>query len=117
MEMTADDRRRLGRRLLDEQNSERFGGVAQNAYLAAGVSQMTWANVVSGKSTKDHTIRRIVVKLWPEAKGDWRRIPGLDAPTDDLEALLAERYAAGYAAGMEAARSDTPESQESRGSA
>lgn len=94
--MTADDRRRLGRRLLREQNGPLFKGEAKAAYTAADVSQLTWKNATEGLSVKDHTIRRIVVNLWPEANGDWRRIPDLDPPANRFDAVLEAVDRAGF---------------------
>jgi len=110
MKMTPDDRRRFADCVLREQNSRRFDGNKKAAYTAVGVTQATWENAINARPMTDQKIRQIVIHLWPEAHGDWRRIPGIES-SDDLAAQLAERYAAGYAAGLEAARSDTPSEQ------
>lgn len=88
--MAADDRHRLGARLLREQNSPRFGGMKKAAYSAAKVTQATWENAINGRSMKDQKIRQIVVHLWPETEGDWRRIPGLKDAGDTYDVLLSE---------------------------
>lgn len=87
--MTADDRRRLGRRLLKEQNS-RFKGNAKAAYTAADVTQATWKNATQMRPMTEGKLRQIVANLWPAVEGDIDRIPGIEPPTDPYEALLDE---------------------------
>src|SRR5690242_11649871 len=89
MEMTEGDRRRFADCVLREQNSQRFNGNKKAAYTAVGVTQATWENAINARPMTDQKIRQIVIHLWPEAHGDWRRIPGLYAD-DTREALLAE---------------------------
>lgn len=91
MEMTPDDRRRFADCLLREQNSRRFDGKKKAAYTAANVSQATWENAINQRPMTDQKIRQIVIHLWPDAEGDWRKIPGIEPPVEDsYDALLEE---------------------------
>lgn len=81
MDMTQADRERLAARLTREERI-RFSGVAKDAYIAAGVNSATWKRAVEAQTIKPHILVKIVLRLWPEAEGDWTRIPGLD-PLDN----------------------------------
>ena len=72
--MTEDERAAFAARL-DLELRERFLGVAQRAYRAAGVNAATWKRAVTGLTIKPHKQIEIVVNHWPETRGDWTKIP------------------------------------------
>jgi len=94
-EMTADDRRRLGDRLIEEQE-RRFNGLKNRAYNAAGVNSATWENAINRRPMRDFKVRQIVRNLWPETEGDWRKIPGIEGADAEYLRLLVEVERAGF---------------------
>lgn len=85
-EMTDLQRARFAELARDQ---ERVLGTKRAAYVRAEVSPTTWARVVDESlSIKAHVVGKVVRGLWPEAQGDWRKIPGMgmsavpDAPSD-----------------------------------
>lgn len=101
MDMTPQDRKRLAKRLIREQNT-RFSGVAKDAYIAAGVNSGTWKRAVEAETLKPHKLIQIVVRLWPETLGDWRKIPNL-GPVEEGHLLQeAEQFREAVRAAREA---------------
>lgn len=67
--------------------NKEFNGKAKAAYTHAKLNSGTWANLVKAEPAKDYSVVAAVNAFWPEAEGDWRRIPGLvieDDPDIDL---------------------------------
>jgi hypothetical protein len=87
---TTDAERTAFAAVLKRVVATRFGGKAKAAYTAADVNSGTWTNLVNGRPTKPYTVITVVNAFWPEADGDWRRIPEIESREPTLKELRAQ---------------------------
>lgn len=68
-----------------------FDGNNKSAYTQAKVNAGTWSRLLAGESVKPYIVVRVVNTFWPEAEGDWRRVPTVDIEeTSTVEELMLE---------------------------
>lgn len=90
MEMTKSQREELAGRLAAVR-LERFGGKRKDAYTHAKVNSATWTKLENGDPVAERSLVAVLLALWPETGGDWRR---MDPPLTGGDPLATEDWRA-----------------------
>jgi hypothetical protein len=89
MEPTIRQREDLAARVEAIRRS-RYRGSRKAAYTAAEVNSATWTKIESADPTlSPNSLVAILLTLWPESGGDWRK---LDPPLSDTSSLDGDEW-------------------------
>jgi hypothetical protein len=97
MEPNEAQRADLAQRVAEVRLS-RYGGKRRAAYNDVGVNPTTWQRLELGERVREDILVGVLLKLWPETRGDWQRMdPPLKATFDarPIEELIDELEAMG----------------------